>query len=193
MRSRGSLGLVVLVLPWYPFHLSRLAFRFLLPSRFAFGGSCIPLLFGSLGVGPLLPAFVCRFSASSSFFSLFCSSVSCVSLLSRFPCRFLLLSRVAFGGSCLPLCSVPLVWAPCSLLLFVVSPPPRRFSRSFFRLSRASRSSLGFRVFRVSFPCRDALKTPLSCPLLPRFSPVSLCFPFWSCVGLFRLFGSLGL
>ena len=89
MRSRGSLGLVVLVLPWYPFHLSRLAFRFLLPSRFAFGGSCLPLLFGSLGVGPLLPSFACRFSASSSFFSLFFSSVSRVSLLSWFPCRSL--------------------------------------------------------------------------------------------------------
>ena len=176
MRNRWSLGLVVLVLPWYPFHLSRLAFRFLLPSRFAFGGSCIPLLFGSLGVGPLLPSFACRFSASSSFFLVVFSSVSCVLLLSWFPCRSLLLSRVACGGSCLPLCSVPLVWAPCSLLLFVVSPRPRRFSRSFVRLSRASRSSLAFRVLRVSFPCRDALKTPLSCPLWPRFSLVSLCF-----------------
>ena len=116
-----------MVLPWYPFHLSRLAFRFLLPSRFA------------------------------------------------------------FGGSCLPLCSDPLVWAPCSLLLFVVSPRPRRFSWLFFRLSRASRSSLGFCVFRVSFPCRDALKTPLSCPLWPRFSLVFLCFLFWSCVGLLWL------
>ena len=79
-------GLLVLVSPWYPFHLSRLAFRSLLPSR------------------------------------------------------------VAFGGSCLPLCSVPLVCAPCSLLLLVVSASPRRFSFSFFRLSRASHSSVAFPV-----------------------------------------------
>ena len=107
--------------------------------------------FGGLGVGSLLPAFACLLGVTSSFFLVVFSSVSCVSLLSWFPCRSLLLSRVACGGSCLPLCSVPLVWAPCSLLLFVVSPRPRRFSRSFFRLSRASRSSLGFRVAPSSF------------------------------------------
>ena len=75
MRSRGSLGfgLALVPLPPLPPCLS------LSPSfPFRLWWLLPPPLFGSLGVGPLLPSFVCRFSASSSFFLVVFSSVSCV-------------------------------------------------------------------------------------------------------------------
>ena len=60
--------------------------------------------FGSLGVGSLLPAFACLLCVTSSFFLVVFSSVSCVSLLSWFPCRSLLLPvpRRAQNASFLP-------------------------------------------------------------------------------------------
>ena len=75
-----------------------------------------------------------------------------------------------------PFCSVPLVWAPCSLLLFVVSPPPRRFSRSFFRLSRASRSSLGFRVAPSSFLASPVVALASPFVRFPWCGPPAPCF-----------------
>ena len=74
-----------------------------------------------------------------------------------------------------------LVWASCSSLLLVFSASLSRFSRSFFRPSRASWCCLGFRVSRLSsFLVLSRALSSLSCPPFPRvlFSLSSCSPPF---------------
>ena len=68
--------------------------------------------------------------------------------------------------------------APCSLVLLVFSASLCRFSRSFFRPSRASWCCLGFRVSRSSSLVLSRALSSLSCPPFPRvlFS-LSSCSP----------------
>ena len=86
-----------------------------------------PPLFGGLGLGSLLPGFACLFSVTSSFFSLVFSSVSCVLVLSWFPCLSLLLSRAE------PRSFVSFLPPFPACLCFRSRPAPRFFS-SFLRL-----------------------------------------------------------